>query len=134
MQPEEIEIEKRRFARISNHFFVRSVKVELAEENIKLAGIVHDISEGGLAFLTEESYVPGDLLELEIELAGIEAPDGGERGLLNSAVIVTPATVSRVGPFEFGPNIVAVSFNDLQISHRQLLLKALSRIPSYSSD
>ena len=53
----EDEIERRRFVRVSNHFFVRSSKAgnPLAGDDEKIAGIVHDIHGAVLAFMTDQS-------------------------------------------------------------------------------
>ena len=123
------EIEKRRFDRVSNHFFVRACKAEDADDvERKIAGIVHDISEGGVAFLTDQDYAPGDVLELEIEMTGVQPPADGGRGLLNAAVVVTLGQVVRAGLFELGPKLVAVSFNALNPSDRDLIHQALTSL------
>ena len=129
------ETEKRRFDRIANQFLVHASKADHAEaEDVKKAGIVHDINEAGLSFLTEQDYVKGDVLELEIEMAGIQAPPDGVKGLLNSAVVIAQATVVRTGIFEFGPNIIAVHFNDLEKEDRALILRAIMILNSRSGD
>ena len=125
----EQEAEKRRFERVSNQFFVRACRADQAEDPVnKAAGIVHDISEGGLSFITDQEFVPAEILELEIEMTGIRPPEDGGRGLLNSAVIVTHATVVRKGLYEFGPNIVAARFDSLDPADRKLLLEAIKML------
>ena len=125
--PVDREAEKRRFDRVANHFLVRACKAELTDDvERKVAGIVHDISEGGLSFITDQEYVPGHVLELEIEMTGLEPPADKGRGLLNAAVVVTQGTVLRKALFEFGPNIIAVSFDQLDPSDRQLITQAIS--------
>ena len=121
------EIEKRKFDRVANHFLVRACRADLAaDDEIKIAGIVHDISEGGVSFLTDRGYVPGELLELEIEMTGLEPPKDRGRGLLNSAVVVAHGTVVRAEPYEFGPDLVAVAFDGLDPSDRALIVQAIS--------
>ena len=123
------EEEKRKFVRIANNFFLRFCKAGLSdEEDAKVAGIVHDLSEGGLSFLTEQDFREGDLLDLELEIAGFRSAPGDSQGLLNSAVVITQGTVLRAKPYELGPTLVALRFNHLESSDRALILQALSKV------
>ncbi len=123
----EDEQERRKFARISNHFLVRSCKAEHASmDPEKIIGIVRDINFRGLAFLTNQDYRVNDKLELEIELVGFKGPGGTAGGLLNSAAITTQATVARTENFGPGFSLVAALFDSLEKEDEDLLARALS--------
>ena len=123
------EAEKRRFDRVSNHFFIRTCKTGRGDEDeAKVAGIVHDISEGGISFLTNESYAEGDLLEMEIEASVVEAPEDHPRGLLNAPAVTARGTVTRATLYEFGPKLIAVRFDPLEKTDHAMIREAISRI------
>ena len=117
------EDERRKLARISNHFLLRSSR---AGDEEKIAGIVHDLNPAGVSFVTEHSYGPGETIELEIELVGLKYPSSGQNGLLNSAVVVTTATVVRTETFEIDLHLVAVYFTGLEEDGLGLIQKAVS--------
>lgn len=126
LTPEE---EKRRLARISNHFFVRSAPAGVADgESEKTAGIVHDIHTAGLSFVTASAYEEGQELDLEIELAGVKDASRESRGLLNLAAVSVRAEVLRTEELETGLYRVAALFENPDDEDRELIRRAISLV------
>ncbi len=124
----EAESEHRKFVRISNNFLVRSCKAGSFDSGDieKTAGIVRDINLAGLAFLTNEIYRQGDVLELEIEFVGLKYSQSPKNGLLNSAVILVQANAVRVENLETGLTLVAVLFEPMDDEDQVILQQAVS--------
>ena len=98
------------------------------EDDQKIAGIVHDITEESVSFLTTTLYANGQVLELELELPGFgRAPEEGG-GLLNSAVVVTQAVVVRSETLDTGFYLLAVRFQELEKEDRVLIRRAISQV------
>ena len=122
----EEERERRRFARISNHFFLRSSRFEADPEDEKMAGIVRDINLAGLAFLTCRAYKSGEVLELEIEFLGPRYAHPSQNGLLSNAAIVICGSVARVEPLEPSLFLTVVLFGEMEDEDRAMIRQAIS--------
>ncbi len=117
--------ERRRFARISNNYFLRSFRPGTAEEENRTVGIVRDINHAGLAFLTAAHYSVGEVVGLEIELLGLKNVDASQSGLLNSAAVEVQATVARIAVIEPGLNLVGVLFHPMDEEEAGLIQRAV---------
>ncbi len=119
------ETEQRRLERFADNFFLRCSPAGEEEDEPKVVGIVRDINTLGLAFLTGQNYLPGDCLEIYLELTGVQRPAGEGGGLLNCAAVVTQAKVVRTEILEPGLSLVAVTFNHLDPEDRRLISLAI---------
>jgi len=123
----EREQERRRRARIVNTFLVRfSLAEPLHEEEAdKTTAIIHDINSAGVSFLTNQPCRQGDLIYLEIEVAGCKR-SGGETGLLNAATINSAGSVVRIVEIDPGLHLVAAAFKEISPEDLEILLQAIS--------
>jgi len=95
------------------------------EEDEKTTGIIHDINSAGVSFLTNQPCHPGDLIYLEIEVAGCKRA-GGEAGLLNAATINSAGSIVRVVEIDPSLHLVAAAFKEISQEDLEMLQQAIA--------
>ena len=119
-------INRRREARIANHFFIRFGPAGEAEDEQKIAGIVRDISRSGAAFLSIRNFTESEELDLEIELLGLKEAQSDSTGLLNASVVTVRSTVVRTESIDSGLYLVAVLFGPFDDEDSRLIEQAVT--------
>ena len=119
--------EKRIYIRIDEQDVIHCEKYSIPrDENSQIEGMTKNISGGGVLFTSKTPFEVGQILRLEISLAGWERfkiEFYKEDRLAHSKPIIVLATVVRVELMEDGLYDIGVCFAGIDEGHKWALLK-----------